>query len=201
MSFLIAVYFYPQMPDMMASHWDIKGNVDGYVKKQIALFLFPILIFVLGFIFVSIPKIDPLKNNIKKFSRYYEGFIIVFFLVMFVFYFQMILWNTNIKIKPNEIFPIVFFLLFYYTSILLEKIKQNWFIGIKIPWTLSDKKIWEKTHKIGSILFRISSIIALIGIFFENYSIFFVVIPPIFVVIYTFFILILNIEKVKEYKF
>ncbi|MBU5687971.1 MAG: DUF1648 domain-containing protein [Candidatus Aenigmarchaeota archaeon] len=197
-SFIISLYFYPQMPDMMASHWNIEGNVDGYMKKQFALFLFPVLFLVLGFLFIFIPKIDPLKNNIKKFSRYYEGFIIIFFLVMYVFYFQMILWNINIKIKPNEIFPFVFFLLFYYISLLLEKTKQNWFIGIKTPWTLSDKKVWEKTHKIGSILFKISALIALIGIFFEKYSIFFVIIPPIFVIIYTFFYSYFEYKKSKR---
>ncbi|MEM5777372.1 MAG: DUF1648 domain-containing protein [Candidatus Aenigmatarchaeota archaeon] len=200
-SFVIAFYFYPQMPDMMASHWNIKGDVDGYMKKQFALFLFPFLFFILGFLFMLIPKIDPLKDNIKKFSKYYEGFIIIFFLVMYAFYLQMILWNINIKIKPNEIFPVVFFILFYYTSILLEKTKQNWFIGIKTPWTLSDKRVWEKTHKIGSNLFRVAAVIALVGIFFENYSIFFVIIPPIFVIIYTFFYSYFEYKKIKKYKF
>lgn len=197
-SFLIALFFYPIMPSMMASHWNLKGDVDGYMKKQLALFLFPFAFLAIGIMFLAITKIDPLKENIKKFSKYYDIFIFLFYAEMYVFYLQMILWNIDIKIKPSELFPIAFFVLFYYIGIMLEKTKQNWFIGIRTPWTLSSEKVWESTHKIGSKLFKIGSIICLVGIFFDEYFAFFIIIPPLFAAVYTFVFSYLEYKKHKR---
>ncbi|MGC9104795.1 MAG: DUF1648 domain-containing protein, partial [Candidatus Methanodesulfokora sp.] len=33
LSFVVSIYFYPQMPEEMASHWNAQGQVDGYLSK------------------------------------------------------------------------------------------------------------------------------------------------------------------------
>ncbi|MEK7202903.1 MAG: SdpI family protein [Patescibacteria group bacterium] len=58
-------------------------------------------------------------------------------------------------------------------------------IGIRTPWTLSSDLVWEKTHKIGGKLFKITGVIAFVGIFFQSYALFFIFIPVILVAIYT----------------
>ena len=68
---------------------------------------------------------------------------------------------------------------------MIENAKRNWFIGIKTPWTLSNDKVWEKTHKIGGKLFKSVGIIAFLGILFPNYGLFFVLLPVIAVTVYT----------------
>jgi uncharacterized membrane protein len=40
-SFIISVYLYPQMPERMAPHWNIRGEVDGYLSKFWTLFFMP----------------------------------------------------------------------------------------------------------------------------------------------------------------
>jgi len=59
-----------------------------------------------------------------------------------------------------------------------------WFIGIRTPWTLSNEKVWNKTHRIGGKLFKTAGIIAFLGIFLPRYAILFVIIPVILVVVY-----------------
>jgi uncharacterized membrane protein len=75
-------------------------------------------------------------------------------------------------------------LLFFYIGILLENAKRNWFIGIRTPWTLSSEKVWNKTHKLGSKMFKISGIIVLIGFLFQKYVTYFILIPTLFVAFY-----------------
>jgi uncharacterized membrane protein len=185
LSFILGIYFYPQMPEKMAAHWNLQGEVIGYMPKFWGLFLVPFILVGLGLLFVFIPKIDPLKVNIEKFRKYYDGFIILFLMFMFFIHFQVILWNIGIQINPNIIFPIWFGFLFFYIGILCENTKRNWFIGIRTPWTLSSEKAWDKTHKIGGKLFKIAGVIALLGIFFPRYSLFFILVPVISVAIYT----------------
>jgi len=185
LSLTLSVYFYPQMPEKMASHWNTKGQVDGYMSKFWGLFLIPLILIGLALLFVAIPRIDPLKANIEKFRKYYDGFIIIFFIFMLLIHFQAILWNLGIKISPNVTFSAGIGILFFYVGILCENAKRNWFIGIRTPWTLSSERVWERTHKIGGKLFKIAGVIALFGVLFQSHAIFFVLIPVILVAAYT----------------
>ena len=198
LSLIINIYFYPQMPEKMASHWNAQGQVDDYMSKFWGLFLIPIILIGLALLFVAIPRIDPLKANIEKFRKYYDGFIILFLVFMLSIHFQVILWNLGIKISPNIIVPIDIGILFFYTGILCENAKRNWFIGIRTPWTLSSERVWEKTHKIGGKLFKIAGVIAFVGVFFQSYALFFVLVPVISVALYT--IIYSYIEYQKETK-
>jgi uncharacterized membrane protein len=185
-SFAVGIYIYPQMPAKMASHWNINGDVDGYMSKFWGVFLMPIISLVLLLLFTIIPKIDPLKANVDKFRKYFDGFIILIILFLFFIYLLTIYWNFGHKFDMNRIMPPALGILFYYCGILIEKAKRNWFIGIKTPWTMSSESVWDKTHKIGGKLFKIAGIIAFFGIIFPNYSFFLILLPVIAFSIYLF---------------
>jgi uncharacterized membrane protein len=185
LSLLIGVYFYSRMPEQMASHWNAQGQVDGYMSRFWGLFLMPLILVGLGFLFLVIPKIDPLRANIEQFRKYYDGFIILFFVFMLCVHFQVILWNLGIKISPNLVIPIGLGLLFFYVGILCENAKRNWFVGIRTPWTLSSDEVWEKTHRIGGKLFKVAGAIAISGALFPAYAVLFVLLPVLFVAVFT----------------
>ncbi len=184
-SFIIGIYFYPQMPSEMASHWNSQGQVDGYMSKFWGLFLMPIISFGMFLLFIAIPKIDPYKQNIEKFKKYYNNFVVLIIIFLFYLYLLTIFWNVGLRFNMIQLIAPAFGILFYYCGILTEKAKRNWFIGIKTPWTLSSERVWDKTHKIGGKLFKITGIIALFGTFFPSKAIFFIFIPGILSAVYT----------------
>ncbi|MEK6892111.1 MAG: SdpI family protein [Nanoarchaeota archaeon] len=184
LSFIAAFYFYQKMPAKMASHWDASGNVNGYMPRFWGLLLVPIISLVFFILFIAIPKIDPLKQNIKNFSFYYDMFILIFTIFINYIYALIIAWNLGIVFNMSLMLVPAFALLFYYLGILIQNSKRNWFIGIRTPWTLSSDAVWDKTHKIGGKLFKISGIIALIGILFPAYSVWFVIIPVLIATFY-----------------
>jgi len=185
LSFIIGIYFYPQMPEKIASHWNAHGQVDGYMSKFWGLFLMPLLSMMLFLLFIAIPKIDPLKHNIEKFREYYDGFVVLIIVYLFYVYLLTIFWNIGIRFSMVQPLAPAMGILFYYIGILIENAKRNWFIGIRTPWTLSSEKVWEKTHKIGGKLFKIAGVIAFIGVFFQRYVLFFILVPIILVAAYT----------------
>jgi uncharacterized membrane protein len=197
-SFAVSIFFYPQMPNEMASHWNAQGEVDGYTSRFWETFLLPFTMIILALFFAIIPKIDPLKENIEKFRKYFDGFIILFLVFMLLVHFQIILWNFGIQISPNTIMPIAIGFLFFYIGILLKNAKRNWFIGIRTPWTLSSENVWNKTHKIGAKLFKIAGIISIIGVFFQSYSIFFILIPTFFTAFYLIVYSYFEYQKEKK---
>jgi len=190
-TFFTSFLLYNKMPSYMASHWNEKGEVNGYSSKLFGLFFMPSMLLGLFILFLLIPKIDPLKKNIEEFRKYYDIFILLFIIFMVVIHLQIILWNLGFKLNPNFLIPISIGILFFYTGLILEKSKRNWFIGIRTPWTLSSDIVWNKTHKFGGALFKISGLFALVGIFFKNLSYLFVIIPvtisSLIVTVYSYF--------------
>jgi len=191
-SFLIGYFLYPQMPSRMASHWNGLGQVDGYMSKDWALFMMPVLAIVMFVLMVFIPKLDPLKKNVKKFQEYYYGFILGMIVFLFYIYLLTIFWNFGMKFSMIRSLVPAFAILFYYCGILLENAKQNWFIGIKTAWTLSNEEVWDKTHELGGKLFKLAGVISLIGLFFEKIAIWLVIGPillaSIFIVFYSYWV-------------
>jgi uncharacterized membrane protein len=185
LSFAIGIYYYPQMPDKLASQWNAQGNVDGYMSKFWGLFLIPIISAGMLLLFILIPRIDPLKSNIQQFRKYYDGFVVLIIFFIFYLYLLTIFWNLGNTFNMIAFLSPALAILFYYSGILIENAKRNWFIGIRTPWTLSSDKVWDKTHKFGSKLFKIAGVITLSAIFFQKFAIFIIVVPVIIVSIYT----------------
>lgn len=184
LSFAIGIYLYPRMPLFMASHWNFRGEVDGYMSKCWGLFLMPFLTVFMLLLFLLIPRIDPLKANIEKFRKYFDGFLVLLTLFLFYIYLLTIFWNLGKRLSMNLFLLPALAVLFYYTGILIENSKRNWFIGIRTPWTLSSETVWEKTHKIGGKLMKAAAIFILPGIFFPEWLWLFFFLPLFFAAFY-----------------
>jgi len=190
LSFGVGVYFYPQLPEEVASHWNAQGQVDDYMGRFWGAFLMPIVSLVIYLMFLLIPKIDPMKENIKKFRKYFDGFILAIILFLFYIYSLTIFWNLGYRFNFSRYMIPAFAILMYCAGVLISKAEKNWFIGIKTPWTLSNDKVWNKTHKLGGKLFKISAVIILFGLIFPVYGFYIgigaVVFSSLFLVLYSY---------------
>jgi len=184
-SILLSAYAYPRMPDRVASHWNASGQVDGYMGKFWGAFLMPAVLSVLALVFIAIPYIDPLKENILEFRKHYDRFIVILFLFMIYVQIHSILWNLGRQVSPNKTMPIALGLLFYFVGVLCENAKRNWFIGIRTPWTLSSDTVWEKTNKLGGKLFKLAGAIAILSALLVKNAILFIVAPALLITAYT----------------
>lgn len=181
----ISILAYPVLPDLIPSHWNMAGEVDGYLPKIWGVLIIPLVMVLLTAFFFLLPRIDPLKENYRKFRPYYDGFILVFLAFFLLIQVQIILWGLGYQISPNLIIPLLAGALFIYLGFLVEHAEQNWFVGIRTPWTLSSEQVWKKTHHLGGKLFKIAGIIAMAGVFFGHYAIWFVLLPILAVSVYT----------------
>jgi len=183
-SFVLGAYLYPIMPERMASHWDASGSVNGYMPKLSGLFLMPIISTVLFLAFLVIPRIDPLKENIAKFRAYFDLFILLLFGFLFYLYLLTILWDLGSRFNIIQLKAPAIGLLIFYAGVLTENAKQNWFIGVRTPWTLSSETVWNKTNRLAGKLFKAAGILAALGAAFPQYAIFLILVPVILAGIY-----------------
>ena len=195
---LITIAVYPTLPDRVVSHWNASGQADGYMSKFWGLGLIPIIMTACVALFAVIPRIDPLKKNYEKFRNYYDGFILLFVFFLLAIQVQIILWSSGSHISPNLTLPLLTGILFIYLGFLIEHAEQNWFVGIRTPWTLSSKTVWKKTHELGGKLFKIAGIISFAGVLFQNLAIWFVLVPVLAVALYTIVYSYVEFQKEKE---
>jgi len=190
MSFALSIYFYPQLPDKMATHWNAKGEVDDHMGKEVGAFIMPVVMTVTVLIFLVILRIDPLKKNIEKFKSYYYGFIIAMCLFLFGIHWWMMLWNIGVKVSVNRVMPAAIGALYFFIGYIMKNFKRNWFMGIRTPWTLSNEVVWKRTHEVSGRLFMASSVIAMCGVFFPEYSLLLILVPilatAVFALVYSY---------------
>jgi len=178
--FVTGALFYPYLPTQVASHWDSAGQVNGHLPKFWGAFLLPIIFVFLAVLFILIPRIDPRRENIKKFISYFDYFIITFTLFFYYIFLLTLLPNIGVAIDMRLAITVPMAVLFYVIGIILPKLKSNFLIGIRTPWTLSSETVWQKTHEFGGPLFKLTAIIALFGVLFPAYA-FWLLIAPIVV--------------------
>jgi uncharacterized membrane protein len=157
-TWLIGVMAYAYAPDIVPIHWNLEGKPDNYAPKDIGLFLLPLINTGLYLFLLFIPKIDPnneqLQESMKSLQWIRLGTHGLLGIIM--------IWTTLSTIeayilKPEWMFSIIS-LFFAFLGRAMTNVKQNYFVGIRTPWTLSNEVVWEDTHRFTSSLWFYSGI-------------------------------------------
>jgi len=171
-AFVVSAWAYPNVPDKVAGHWNASGEVNGYMPKFWGLFLMPFVMALMLPLFMAIPRIDPLKKNILQFIGYFRMLVLVLFGFFFYIHMLIIFANLGVAFNMTVMMLPAIALLFYFLGIVIENARQNWFVGIRTPWTLSSRRVWDRTHKLGGKLFRVVALLALAATFMGEFGLF-----------------------------
>ena len=177
---IVGVALWNRLPDPMASHWNVNDLVDGYTSKFWGVFMLPLVTLGMLLLFIVIPSIDPLKANIAQFRDVFNLFITLMVAFMLYVYALSLRWNLgSTDFGMSKAMLPAIGILFFFVGYLLRKAKRNFFIGIRTPWTLSSDRVWDETHRIGSVLFMISGALAFVGSLFGGITAFWFLFAPI----------------------
>jgi len=185
-SFAMSLAFYNELPDEIITHWGSDGQANGYMTKEIGLFLVPIIGLFITALLLVVPIIDPLKKNIQSFIKYYNLFILVMLGFLLYIHAITILANLGYDINISQLIGPAIGVLLFFTGILMGHAKKNYMIGIRTPWTLSSEKVWDNTHQKGRVLFKASGVICFFTLIIPTQAFWFILVPIIVSIIYLF---------------
>jgi uncharacterized membrane protein len=129
LNFVAAFVLLPGMPERMAVHWDINGNVNGYMPKHAALFILPCLSTIILAVFFLISRIDP-KGRMKEFTGVFDVLTIYMMAFLGYVYLLLVLWNEGLRFEMSGVLTPAFSGMLYVIGIVMEKVKPNYFVGI-----------------------------------------------------------------------
>ena len=184
--FAMAAWAYPQLPPVIASHWDAQGAVNGFMPSWSVFMLPSVLLLVLIFL-TLIPRVEPRHGAIEAFRKDFDAFFIILSLVIGLLFVQLsILWNFGHPLSPLATMPIALAAIFYQVGVMMGDAKRNYFVGVRTPWTLASDRVWHKTHAIAGKLFKVAAIIALFGLLFPKISFWLAIGPMLAAVVFLF---------------
>ncbi len=157
--FGVTSYVYPKMPEQVPVHWNLEGKVDDYGDKSWATFLLPgVMILILG-LMKGLPWLSPKPFAVDSFRRTYE-FVMFLTACLFAYIHVLLLWSMfHEDVDTSRPFLAGLFLFFALLGNVLGKVKRNFWIGIRTPWTLANECVWNDTHRLAARIFVVVGVI------------------------------------------
>ena len=140
---------YPELPARVPVHWNAAGGIDGWGERHTVL-IHSAFMAGLAALWLVLPKISPKRFAVDGFEStwWFCGML----MVCLVAYIQcMHLWAAW---KPG--FPMDravlggLGLLFVLLGNVMGKVRRNFWLGIRTPWTLANERVWYATHRLAA---------------------------------------------------
>jgi uncharacterized membrane protein len=131
-------FVYPQLPDVMVTHWGFEGQANGWMEKAMGAWIVPVLLmFLWGVWEVSLDTIN----------RPYR--LMGLFLLLFLGVLQVMVLGINLgwHIDMLKGFSWLFVVFTAVLGQLLPVIPRNPIVGIRTPWSMKSDAVWLKTHQ------------------------------------------------------
>ena len=159
----IAMYLivYDRLPEHMVQQWGLDGGANWTMPRQWAIFVLPLFLAAVHLIVVTVTHYDPKREKTSAFMQH-----LIFWLVPAVSIFAnltVIFANLGVNFDVGAAALVFAGLLFIIIGNNLPKNRQNYTVGIRLPWTLHDADNWNKTHRLAGRLLVLSGILLILG--------------------------------------
>lgn len=167
---LAGLIIWDQLPEQMATHWNAEGIADGFSSKPVAVFGMPAILLAVHLLCCIVTAADPKRQNLggKPMALVFWICPMMSLVLGSITYVTALGYNASVEV----IIPLVMGFTFVIIGNYLPKCKQNYTVGIKIPWTLNDEENWNKTHRFGGILWVVGGIVIMATSFIGSVWIF-----------------------------
>lgn len=157
---LIGIICWDHLPDVMATHFGMNNEANGFSSKAFAVFGLPLVLLAVLWVGAFVTAHDPKRQNISP-----KMFSLMLWIAPAI---SLVAAATMYPVNLGYELDIAFFgelllgLMFIIIGNYLPKARQNYTIGIKIPWTLANEENWNRTHRLAGYLWMICGILMII---------------------------------------
>ncbi len=170
--FIALAVAWSSLPARVPMHFDAHGNVNRY-GSPFELLILPGMNVLVAIILYFIPRLDPKRANIVASMPAYF-WIRLFIATMLTYVFALTLATAfNPKLDVTPLIAIGLLGLFFGLGFAMPKLKQNYMIGIRLPWTLDSEDNWNSTHAFAGKLWVRGSLVGIVlALIFQSASLF-----------------------------
>lgn len=159
--FLVLPFIWDQLPAQIPTHWNLRGEVDGYSSRTVGTLILPIVNIGVYMILLFLPSIDP-KKRIEIDQKPIPVLRTLMVVLLLGLHGWIIASATGTSMHSQSWIYLGLAVFFLVMGNYLRTIKPNYFIGIRVPWALEDAENWRQTHKIGSYVWVTGGLLLII---------------------------------------
>jgi uncharacterized membrane protein len=145
-----AFYLWPDLPDSIPTHFDINGKPDAWGKKG-SIFILPLVMggmsLFVYLLLTNIRKIDPKRYGTAD-DSVFRKFAILIVAFMGLISLTILVNTVHQSLSMNKIIFVLLGVFFAAIGMFMPHIKQNYFAGFRLPWTLDNEQNWIATHRV-----------------------------------------------------
>lgn len=155
---------YPQLPATVPLHWDIQGQVNGWGSKW-TLFLFgPGMMLFIVLLFAALPWLSPKKFEVDSFRATYLYMMVVLVALLAYFHVLIVTAALGLAIDVSRAIEGGLCLILALLGNVMGKVRRNFFVGIRTPWTLASEPVWNMTHRFAAKTLFAGGLLGLIAV-------------------------------------
>lgn len=151
-----------RLPETIPTHWDLHGQPNGFGPSWELFLLGPGLMAAMMAMTWALPWLSPRNFQVDTFRSTYEQVMGMLFGLM-AYLTVVMLWSAlgHAVIAGRAIIGGVC-LLFALLGNVMGKVRRNFFIGIRTPWTLASERVWNATHRFAAKTFVAGGLVGLV---------------------------------------
>ncbi|MBQ2991181.1 MAG: SdpI family protein [Clostridia bacterium] len=154
---VVGVIIWDRLPETIATHFNVNNEPDGYSSRTFTVFGMPLMLLALHWICLLLScsgnqKLASADPRVRRLCVYIIPAISL--LMVGVTYGNAL----GIEMDVGRIVLVFLGALFLVLGNYMPKIRHNYTTGIKLPWTLADEEIWNKTHRMAGPVWMIGGL-------------------------------------------
>ena len=163
---LVGLLFWNRLPDPMATHFGFDNKADGFSGKALAVFGIPLFLLAMHILVAFVTSADPRKQNISP--KIYRMVLWIIPVVSLFAAATVYPYNLGIELNIGFIAMLLMGMLFLVIGNFLPKARQNYTIGVRVPWTLANEENWNRTHRLAGHIWVVAGILMILAAFAGN---------------------------------
>ena len=156
----VSVALYGQLPERIATHFDIAGQPDGWSSRMSGATMLPLVMVITWLALWGLPRISPTGWRVEPFHDVWNRVQVAILAFLFLLHAGILgqalgWWGAYMDRLVIGGVGLLLVTLGNY----LGKTTRNFFLGIRTPWTLASDEVWRRTHRLGGWLLVLAGLV------------------------------------------
>jgi uncharacterized membrane protein len=140
----------PRLHAPVPVHWGVDGKPNGFEAPLTAVLVQPLVAAGVYLLLAAVPAIDPRRASYAAFAPTYRIVRWLIVLLMVGVQSAVLLSAAGVPVPTGAAARAVLAVLLLVLGNSIGRVRPNWFIGIRTPWTLSSDEVWRDTHRLAA---------------------------------------------------
>ncbi len=168
--FVVLALYWNDFSARVPLRWNLRGDIDWSGPKMPGLLVIPMVSLGIAVLLRGLTRFDPRLRRRSTTADYMPSTLTIARLASIVLCDAIFCVQAAVslgrKIAAVRILIVSVLIFLALIGNFLGRLRPNYFVGIRTPWTLKNPETWRATHRLGGHLFFFGSLLLLVLQFF-----------------------------------